>query len=232
MKRESVSWLLDEVAYAGEWHLDPDYVAEYDQKSPTDWSEDVDTLLSLGVGATSTVVDLGAGTGAFARAIAPHVARVVGVDVSEPMVAAMHERGVEAVRAGFLTYQHEGHAPDAVFTRNALHHLPDFWKVIALERIARLLQPGGVLLLRDLIFSFEPEEADAAIHQWLDAAPEDPTTGWTAAQLAEHVREEYSTFTWLLEPMLDRVGFEIHDRELDPARAYARYTCILPEGPR
>jgi SAM-dependent methyltransferase len=134
VERESLSWLLDEVAYAGEWHLDPDYVAEYDEKSPTDWSEDVETLLSLGVGATSTVVDLGAGTGAFARAIAPHVARVVGVDVSEPMVAAMHERGVEAVRAGFLTYHHEGQAPDAVFTRNALHHLPDFWKVIALKR--------------------------------------------------------------------------------------------------
>jgi SAM-dependent methyltransferase len=232
MERESLSWWLDEVAYAGEWHLDPDYVAEYEEKSPTDWSEDVETLLSLGVGATSTVVDLGAGTGAFARAIAPHAARVVGVDVSEPMVAAMRARGVEAVRAGFLTYQHQGQAPDAVFTRNALHHLPDFWKVIALERVARLLQPGGVLLLRDLIFSFEPQEADAAITRWLDAAPEDPATGWTATQLAEHVREEYSTFTWLLEPMLDRVGFEIRDRELDATRAYARYTCILAEGLR
>ena len=232
MERKSLSWWLDEIAYAGEWHLDPDYVAEYEEKSPTDWSEDVETLLSLSVGATSTVVDLGAGTGAFARAIAPHVARVVGVDVSEPMVAAMRARGVEAVLAGFLTYQHEGQAPDAVFTRNALHHLPDFWKVIALERVARLLRPGGVLLLRDLIFSFEPEEADAAINRWLDAAPKDPATGWTAAQLAEHVREEYSTFTWLLEPMLHRVGFEIRDRELDPTRTYARYTCIVPEGPR
>ena len=35
-----------------------------------------------------------------------------------------------------LTYEHEGDPPDAVLTRNALHHLPDFWKVAGLERIA------------------------------------------------------------------------------------------------
>src|SRR3989442_11336867 len=63
-------------------HLDADYVAAYDEKSPTDWSEDVATLQALGIGPTSTVVDLGAGTGTFALAIAPHVARVVAVDVS------------------------------------------------------------------------------------------------------------------------------------------------------
>jgi SAM-dependent methyltransferase len=115
-------------------------------KSPTDWSNEIAVLRALGIDATSTVVDR-AGTGTFAKAIAPHVARVVAVDVSEPMVAEMGARGVEAVHAGFLSYEHQGRLPDAVFTRNALHHLPDLWKAIALERVARLLQPGGVLPL-------------------------------------------------------------------------------------
>lgn len=220
-------WQLDELARAGSEHLDPDYVAAYDVKSPTDWSEDVAALLALGVGPTSTVVDIGAGTGSFARAIAPHVARVVAVDVSEAMVAAMRARGLEAVRAGFLSYEHDGDPPAAVFTRNALHHLPDFWKVLALERIAAVLRPGGVLRLRDLVYSFEPEEADEAISSWLAAAPEDPAVGWTAAQLAEHVRDEHSTFTWLLEPMLERAGFEIRDRWLSQTRTFAAYTCVL-----
>ena len=228
MARQALNWRLDELSHAGPEHLDPDYVAAYDKKSPTDWSEDVATLQALGVGATSTVVDLGAGTGTFARAIAPHVARVVAVDVSEPMVAAMRANGVEAVRAGFLSYEHEGDPPDAVFTRNALHHLPDFWKAIALERVARLLRPGGVLLLEDLVYSFEPGEADTVIAAWLAAAPDDSAMGWTAAELAEHVREEHSTFTWLLEPMLERVGFEIRDRWLSPTRTYAAYTCVRP----
>jgi SAM-dependent methyltransferase len=224
--REPSSWQFDEVAHAGREHLDADYVAGYDEKSPTDWNEDVEILLELGVGTTSTVVDLGAGTGTFAHAVAPYVARVVSVDVSEPMVAAMRARGLEAVRAGLLTYVHEGEPPDAVFTRNALHHLPDFWKAIALERLARLLQPGGVLRLRDLVYSFEPGEADKAIEDWLAAAPDDPAHGWTAPQLAAHVREEHSTFTWLLEPMLERARFEIRDRWLSATRTYAAYTCV------
>jgi SAM-dependent methyltransferase len=220
------SWQFDELAHAGREHLDAEYAAAYDEKSRTDWNEDVDALLANGIGRASTVVDLGAGTGTFGTAIAPHVARVVAVDVSEPMVATMGARGLEAVRAGFLTYAHEGDAPDAVFTRNALHHLPDFWKAIALERIARLLRPGGVLRLRDLVYSFEPREADAAIASWLATAPENPAEGWTAAELAEHVREEHSTFTWLLEPMLERVGFEIRDTWLSPNRIFAAYTCV------
>jgi SAM-dependent methyltransferase len=155
MSPDAPGWQLDELAHAGGERLDATYVAAYDEKSPTDWSDEIQVLRALGIDATSTVVDLGAGTGTFAKAIAPHVARVVAVDVSEPMVAEMRARGVEAVHAGFLSYEHQGRLPDAVFTRNALHHLPDFWKAIALERVARLLQPGGVLRLRDLVYSFE-----------------------------------------------------------------------------
>jgi SAM-dependent methyltransferase len=228
LARDALNGRFDEVAHAGAEHLDADYVEAYDKKSPTDWSDDVATLLELGVGPTTTVVDLGAGTGTFGHAIAPYVARVVSVDVSEPMVARMRARGVEAVCAGFLGYEHDGDPPGAVFTRNALHHLPDFWKAIALERVARLLQPGGVLRLRDLVYSFQPHEADKAIASWLAAATEDATQGWTAVQLAEHVRKEHSTFTWLLEPMLESAGFEIRDRWLSPNRMYAAYTCIRP----
>jgi SAM-dependent methyltransferase len=222
------SWQLDEVAQAGAEHLDADYVAGFDQKSPTDWREDVEVLRGLGIGETSTVVDLGAGTGSFAKAIAPHVARVVAVDVSEPMVAAIRARGIEAVRAGFLSYRHEGDPPDAIYTRNALHHLPDFWKAIALERISRLLRPGGVLRLKDFVYSFEPGDADAAVAAWLADAPDEPSSGWTTAELATHVREEHSTYTWLLEPMLEHAGFEIRDRQLSQNRVHAAYTCVRP----
>jgi hypothetical protein len=142
------------------------------------------------------------------------------------MVANMRERGIEAVQAGFLTYEHQGEPPDAVMTRNALHHLPDFWKALALSRIAQMLRLGGVLLLRDLVFSFAPREARSSIQVWLDSAPTDPARGWTSAQLAEHVRTEHSTFTWLLEPMLERAGFEVRTRFLSDDGIYAAYTCV------
>jgi SAM-dependent methyltransferase len=217
------SWRLDEVAHAGPEHLEATYVAAYDTKSPTDWSEDVEAL--RGLGPHATVVDLGAGTGAFATALAPHVRRVVAVDVSHAMVEELRQRGIEAVHAGFLTYEHNGAPPDAVYSRNALHHLPDFWKAIALHRIACMLKPGGILLLRDLVFSFELDDAEASIEAWLAAAPADERDGWTADQLAEHVRQEHSTFTWLLEPMLERAGFAIEDRWLSRNAIYAAYRC-------
>ena len=91
-------WWLAEVAHAGPEHLDASYVAAYNQKSPTYWSEDIAALQALGVDASSTVVDMGAGTGTFALAIAPHVARVVAVDVSEPMVAAMQGQVIRATK--------------------------------------------------------------------------------------------------------------------------------------
>jgi SAM-dependent methyltransferase len=219
-------WVRDELASAGREHLDPAYVSEYDRKSPTDWADDVAKLRTLGVGPHSTVVDLGAGTGQFAEAIAPYVRRVVAVDVSAAMVAKMHERGIEAVQAGFLSYDHAGDPIDAVVTRNALHDLPEFWKALALSRIARMLSAGGVLVLKDLVFSFDPGEANAALEAWFESAPADPGEGWTANELAQHVRTEYSTFTWLLEPMLERAGFEIREKALSRNKIFAAYICL------
>jgi hypothetical protein len=39
------------------------------------------------------------------------------------------------------------------------------------------------------------------------------------------VRSEYSTFSWLLDPMLTVAGFEIVESEFDRS-TYGRYTCI------
>jgi len=133
---------------------------------------------------------------------------------------------VELVRAGFLSYEHAGDRPAVVYSRNALHHLPDFWKAVALRRVLSLLAPGGAFVLRDLVFSFEPADSESVIAAWLSAAPEDPADGWTAAEPEHHVRTEHSTFTWVLEPMLEHAGFEIRDGWYSESRTYARYVCV------
>ena len=38
-----------------------------------------------------------------------------------------------------------------------------------------------------------------------------------------HVRDEYSTFAWLLEPMLQRADFETRDAWYSDSRTYARH---------
>jgi ubiquinone/menaquinone biosynthesis C-methylase UbiE len=230
------SWVPDELAYAGAEHLDPAFVAGYDRKAGyeaetrSDVEEDLATL--AGHGADGTLVDLGAGTGRLALAAAPQFRRVVAVDVSPAMHRVIQERAaqagssnVECVRAGFLTYEHAGPPADAVCTRNALHQLPDFWKALALERVAGLLRPGGVLRLRDLIFDFHPRQADEVIGRWLDRAATDPSRGYTRDDFTEHLRTEFSTFRWLLEPMLDAAGFEIVEVAFRGS-IYGAYTCV------
>lgn len=226
-----VSWWLDERRTIGAEHLDADYVAAYDAKAQVDPSEDIDVLRRHGLNDTSTVVDLGAGTGSFTVAAAPIARSVVAVDPSLAMAARLRQRLVEErllnvtiVEAGFLTYDHSGEPVDVVFTRNALHQLPDFWKVVALRRVAALLRPGGVFRLRDLVVDAAPDQIEATIEAWMARAVDDPSRGYTAEEFAEHLRSEFSTFTWLLEPMLQRTGFEIMDREVR-ASVYTTCTC-------
>jgi ubiquinone/menaquinone biosynthesis C-methylase UbiE len=134
-------------------------------------------------------------------------------------------RNIECVQAGFLSYQHTGPDADAVYTRNTLHQVPDFWKVLALDRIARMLRPGGILRLHDLIFDCQPAETGAVIGRWLSGAAKNPADGYTREDFAEHLRTEFSTFRWLLEPMLDATGFDIVTSEFDRS-VYGEYTCL------
>lgn len=222
-------WWLDEQVHAGAEHLDPAYVSGYDAKAQVDPAPDVEALVALGMGPGSTVVDLGAGTGVFTLAAAETGATVVAVDVAAPMVDALRDRtahltNVTVVQAGFLSYEHQGPPVHIVHSRNALHQVPDFWKVVALQRIHDLLMPDGILRLRDLVFELDPPAIAAGIETWMAGAVDDPTRGYTAAEFAEHVRTEHSTFTWLLEPALARVGFEILDRQVG-RNVYAAYTC-------
>ena len=227
-------WWLDERSFAGREHLDEAFVEGYDAKAQVDPTADVELLRSLGLDESSSVLELGAGTGVLSLAVAPFAGAVTAVDVSNVMTATIRRKlaenalaNVTVVEAGFLTYEHRGVPPDFVYTRNALHQLPDLWKVVALSRIAALMAPHGVLLVRDLVFDLEPADVETGVEAWAAGAmAEDPRKGYTRADLAEHVRTEFSTYTWLFEAMLERTGFEILDKVVRRS-TYADYTCRL-----
>lgn len=226
----SASWLLDEQATAGRENLDAIHVSRYDAKMDGDALGEVRLLQSLGLDARATVLDLGAGTGQFTLAVAPICSRVVAVDISPVMqtvlrgkVEASGHRNIEYVSAGFLTYVHSGEPVDFAYSRFALHHLPDFWKTQALVRLGRFMRPEAVLRLWDVVYSFQPDEAEERIESWCAAGGTGPETGWSRAELEEHVRGEHSTFTWLLEPMIERSGFRIDDVDYSPDGIFARY---------
>ena len=213
----SENWMIDELAYAGPEHLDEAFVAGFDRKQGyPDPAADLAAFEAHGLDGTSRVVDLGAGTGQFALPAARRFGQVTAVDVSPAMLhllegkaTAMGMTNLRTVRAGFLSYVDDGPPADGVYTRHALHQLPDFWKAIALDRIARILRPGGVLLVHDLIYDFRPADADDVFRGWFARAATDPAEGYTGTDYAEHIRTEFSTYRWLFEPMLTMAGFEI-----------------------
>ena len=98
------------------------------------------------------------------------------------------------------------------------------------DRDDRGVQPvdehGGVLRLRDLVFSCAPRDVEHVIEAWLAAAPSRPEDGWTRPELEAHVRQEHSTFNRLLEAMLEHAGFQIQQVEYDTSRIYAAYMCV------
>jgi ubiquinone/menaquinone biosynthesis C-methylase UbiE len=155
---------------------------------------------------------------------------VIAVDVSELMLNRLQRKiadlgvsNVEIVRAGFLTYEHVGGPADFIYSRYALHHLPDFWKAVALKRLRPMLRAGGVLRLWDVVYDFAPAEATDRIEAWCATGGDAVEAEWSRAELEEHVRDEHSTFSWLLEPMIVRCGFEIIRAEHSEDGIFAKY---------
>jgi len=224
-------WMLDEVANAGRENLDVEHVARYDGKEDAGAIEELALLSQSGLlDAGSVVIDQGAGTGQFTLAVSPVCARVVAVDVSPVMLRTLRDKvaaqgltNVEVVRAGFLTYEHTGEPADLIYSRYALHHLPDAWKAIALTRMRRMLRRGGMVRLWDVVYSFEPDEAEERLEAWCATGGDGIVGEWSRAELEEHVRDEDSTFTWLLEPMMRRAGLAIEKVMLSEDGIFAQY---------
>ena len=99
------------------------------------------------------IVDVGCGDGALVRALAKRGAHVTGVEVQDP--ALDKARGATPVAdeqylkgAGEALPLPDGCA-DVVIFMNSLHHVPQADMGKALEEAARVLVPGGMVLVNE-----------------------------------------------------------------------------------
>jgi len=226
----TLAWSFPEFSPVGVDLAGAEAVARYDRNQGTDPERDNALLDRLGVGSGTRFVDLACGTGSLVVEAARRGADAHGVDVAEEMLAFTRRRaanaGVEVSlhHAGFLSYDHTGPAADVVTTRSALHQLPDFWKQAALLRIAGHVRPGGLLYVWDLMFSFPPAEYAAQVEGMIDELGRPEGEGFTRADFEAHVREEFSTYTWILEGLLERAGFAVEESAF-PRPTHGEFVC-------
>lgn len=121
------------------------------------------------------VADLGCGTGLTTAALAPFVARVIAVDESSAMLAAARRRLAEhdnvELRSGSLEdLPIDAASLDVAILSLVLHFVVDPAAVIA--EAARVLRPGGRLLVVDMLPHERDEYRTTMGHLWLgfDAA--------------------------------------------------------------
>ena len=146
-------------------------------------------LLGL-IDSSLTVGDLGCGTGRLAELLAPLVARVIAVDSSPDMLAAARERlaplaNVE-VRAGDVeTLPLDDRTLGAAVLSLVLHHVPD--PRLALMDVARVMKPGGQVVVVDMLPHDHIEYQRQMGHVWLGFSELQITRLMSAAGF-EHVR--------------------------------------------
>jgi ubiquinone/menaquinone biosynthesis C-methylase UbiE/DNA-binding transcriptional ArsR family regulator len=130
---------------------------------------DLDPLIAL-ADPNWTVVDLGCGTGQTTAALAPYVKQVIAVDESNAMLAAARRRlstyeNVD-LRGGRLEdLPIDDASVDVAVLSLVLHFVVDPMEVLA--EAARVLRPGGRLLVVDMLPHERDEYRTTMGHLWL-----------------------------------------------------------------
>ena len=119
---------------------------------------------------TWTVGDLGCGTGRASEALAPFVGRVIAVDASPAMLQAAKKRlqpfgNVELRRGDLEALPIDEALLDAATLMLVLHHVTE--PARALAEVARVLKPGGRLILVDMLPHDREHYRQQMGHVWM-----------------------------------------------------------------
>lgn len=129
-------------------------------------------LKELPLSPEATCLDIATGTGEFARALAPHVASVIGLDATDAMLeqgrSFIAQAGIENVsfQKGIVQeLPFEDETFDVVSSRYAFHHFADPKPVIA--EMVRVCKTGGHVIIVDIIVPNESTAAAYNYYEWL-----------------------------------------------------------------
>jgi 2-polyprenyl-3-methyl-5-hydroxy-6-metoxy-1,4-benzoquinol methylase len=192
--------------------LEPAVASIYDNHDDADLRARA-ALKMLGVQRGWRIADIGCGNGVLATEAALMGAQVDAIDISPAMLALAEiyardrKAKVATQSAGLLSFSYQPESYDLIVSEFTLHHLPDFWKMVALSRIHRALKPGASFYLRDIVYVSTPDGSERDVEQWADFHIKNHD--FSRDSVVAHMRDEYSTFGWVMERMLTDVGFTL-----------------------
>lgn len=237
---ESSSWQYDELKQIGTDYNDIREVRDYDERMSKLRDAEKESQLiikAIGLNKEQTLIDLGTGTGSLAIEASKHCRKVKAVDISQVMLdyargkaVSKNIKNIEFIQAGFLTFKHDDDPVDAIVTQIALHHLPDFWKQVALKRMYDMLRPGGKLYIKDVVFPVLIDKYESSVNYVINNMKE--TAGEEMGKsFIRHIREEFSTYDWIMEEMIYRAGFDIESADYQD-NFIAVYLCAKSQDVR
>ena len=159
------------------------------------------------------IANIGCGGGLLACEAALMGAEVDAIDISPAMLALAQVEARDrkvAIRtqsAGLLSFAYQAESYDLIVSEFTLHHLPDFWKAVAMARIFAALKPGANFYLRDIVFVRTPDGTERDVEEWAEFSISNHD--FNRDSIVTHMRDEYSTFGWVIERMLVDAGFEL-----------------------
>ncbi len=139
-------------------------------------------VAAAGIAPGAVVADVGTGTGFLAQAALDAGARVIGIDNSDGMLAQVAERlagrPFEARAGDTAALPLADGEVDAVLANMVLHHALD--PVAAIHEMARVLKPGGRLVITD---------ADTHSYEWLRTEQHDRWLGFARSDIERWFRD-------------------------------------------
>jgi tRNA (cmo5U34)-methyltransferase len=202
--RSPRDWLTASASLLGvaQFHWDPDTYLELMREEVPDYEHlQEEAAAATGTGAMR-VLELGIGTGETARRVlARHpTASLIGLDASREMVDqarhALPDDRVELCVARLEDPLPDGPF-DVVISTLAIHHLDDRGKAQLFGRAARVIAPGGRLVIADVIVPEDPSDVVTPIDNdydtpssiaeqlnWLAEVGLEPSLAWAHRDLA------------------------------------------------
>ena len=169
----------------GQFHWKPEEYLALMHQEVRDYERLQDEVAGASAGApVERALELGVGTGETGRRVLgvhPEVS-LVGIDASEEMLARAREALPDAdLRLGRLEDPLPDGPFDLVFSALAVHHLDGPGKEDLLKRIARVLSPGGRVVIGDVVVPVDRHDAVTPLDEGYDM----PSTvveqlGWLA----------------------------------------------------